>query len=132
MCQSEQGILPVLDSTLLRDNEVILTMEVTMKTRMISMLIAGLLGSGMGMGYAANPMAEKEASPTIKERLTKDTIKGTLMKIEGEYYTIKDDDGKAQKIHVDKSTKLDKVVSGDKVKAFVTDQGHTTTLQRVD
>jgi hypothetical protein len=99
---------------------------------MISMLIAGLLGSGMGMGYAANPMAEKEASPTIKERLTKDTIKGTLMKIEGEYYTIQDDDGKAQKIHVDKSTKLDKVVSGDKVKAFVTDQGHTTTLQRAD
>lgn len=101
-----------------------------MKTGMIVMLMVGLLGSGVGVTYAADPMAEKEASPTIKERLTKDTIKGTLMKIEGEYYVIKDTDGVQHKIHVDKSTKLDKVVAGDMVKAYVTDKGHTTTLQR--
>jgi hypothetical protein len=101
-----------------------------MKAGVLSMLVVGLLGSGLGVTYAANPMAEKEASPTIKERLTKDTIKGTLMKIEGEYYVIKDDDGKQHRIHVDKSTKMDKVVTGDMVKAYVTDQGHTTTLQR--
>jgi hypothetical protein len=52
------------------------------------------------------------------------------MNIVGEYYYIKDDDGKEQKIHVDKSTKMDKLVVGDMVKAYVTDQGHTTTLQR--
>ena len=101
-----------------------------MKTGMILMLMVGLLGSGIGVAYAANPTADKEATPTIKERLTKDTIRGTLMKIEGEYYVIKDDDGKQHKIHVDKSTKLDKVVTGDMVKAYVTEQGHTTTLQR--
>ena len=101
-----------------------------MKTGMIVMLMVGLLGSGVGVTYAADPMAEKEASPTIKERLTKDTIKGTLMKIEGEYYVIKDTDGVQHKIHVDKSTKMDKVVTGDMVKAYVTDKGHTTTLQR--
>lgn len=101
-----------------------------MKTGMIVMLMVGLLGSGVGVTYAADPMAEKEASPTIKERLTKDTIKGTLMKIEGEYYVIKDTDGVQHKIHVDKSTKMDKVVAGDMVKAYVTDKGHTTTLQR--
>jgi hypothetical protein len=101
-----------------------------MKTGMILMLMVGLLGTGMSMTYAADPMAEKEASPTIKERLTKDTIKGTLMSIQGEYYVIRDTDGVQHKIHVDKSTKLDKVVAGDKVKAYVTDQGHTTTLQR--
>ena len=101
-----------------------------MKTGMIVMLMVGLLGTGMGMASAADPMAEKEASPTIKERLTKDTIKGTLMKIEGEYYVIKDTDGVQHKIHVDKSTKMDKVMAGDMVKAYVTDKGHTTTLQR--
>ena len=105
-----------------------------MKTGIISMLVVGLVGSGIGItyvaGYAAGSMAEKEASPTIKERLTKDTIKGTLMNMEGEYYFIKDNDGKQHKIHVDKSTKLDKVLPGDMVKAYVTDQGHTTTLQR--
>lgn len=101
-----------------------------MKTGLIAMLMMGWLGSGMDVTYAANPMADKEASPTLKERLTKDTIEGTLMNVEGEYYAIKDNDGKVHKIHVDKSTKLDKVVPGDTVKAYVTDQGHTTTLQR--
>lgn len=37
-----------------------------MKTGLISMLVAGWLGCGMGLAYAADHMAEKEASPTIK------------------------------------------------------------------
>jgi hypothetical protein len=101
-----------------------------MKTGLISMLVAGLLGCGIGVTYAAGAKAGKEASPAIKERLTKDTIKGTLMNMEGEYYFIKDNDGKQHKIHVDRSTKLDTVLPGDMVKAYVTDEGHTTTLQR--
>lgn len=88
------------------------------------------LGFGTGISSAADPMSEKEAKPTLGERLTKNTVKGTLMKMEGEYYWIKDNDGNQTKIHVDTSTKLDKVVTGDKVKAYVTDNGHTTTLQR--
>jgi len=103
-----------------------------MKVITLSMIAAGLLFFGMGTAQAANPMSEKEASPTIKERITKDTVKGTLMKTEGEYYWIKDNDGKEVKIHVDKSTKMDKVVPGDMVKAYITDKGHTTTLQRAD
>ena len=85
---------------------------------------------GTGVTAAANPMSDKEAKPTIGERLTKDTVKGTLMKMDGEYYWVKDNDGKQTRIHVDASTKLDKVVTGDKVKAYITDNGHTTTLQR--
>jgi hypothetical protein len=52
------------------------------------------------------------------------------MTLEGESYTIKDNDGTEHTIHVDKSTKLDSARSGDMVKAYVTDQGHPTTLQR--
>lgn len=103
-----------------------------MKSVLLSLLAAGLFAWGLGTAQAANPMSDKEASPTLKERITKDTIKGTLMKMEGEYYWIKDDDGKERKVHVDKSTKMDKVVVGDMVKAYVTEQGHTTTLQRAD
>ncbi|UVT19875.1 MAG: hypothetical protein H8K03_19160 [Nitrospira sp.] len=103
-----------------------------MKTGILSMLVVGLLGSGIGMTHAADPMAEKEASPTIKERLTKDSITGVLMNIVGEHYYIKDEDGIDRKIQVDKSTKLYKVLPGDLVKAYVTDQGHTTTLQRAN
>ncbi len=101
-----------------------------MKTGLLSIFVVGLLSSGLGVTYAEDSLAEKEATPTIKERLTKDTIKGTLMNIKGEYYSIKDNDGKEHMIHVDKSTKLDPVRPGDMVKAYVTDQGHTTTLQR--
>ncbi|HEY6086034.1 MAG TPA: hypothetical protein VIU63_11615 [Nitrospira sp.] len=102
-----------------------------MKYFFLSMLITVVLGLS-GIVQAADPMSDKEASPTLKERLTKDAVKGTLMKMEGEYYWIKDNDGKETKIHVDKSTKLDKVVVGDHVKAYITDKGHTTTLQRAD
>ncbi len=101
-----------------------------MKTRLRSILVVGLLSVLPGVTYAADSLAENGSTPTIKERLTKDTVKGTLMNIEGEYYSIRDTDGVLHRIHVDKSTKLDKVLPGDMVKAYVTDQGHTTTLQR--
>ena len=98
--------------------------------------IAGVLAMtavvicGVGSALAADPMKDKEAKPTIGERLTKDAVTGTLMKIDGEQYVVRDNDGKLIRMHVDKSTKLDKVVEGDKVKAYVTEEGHTTTLQR--
>ena len=95
-----------------------------------TLVVITAISFGAGTIRAADPMGEKEASPSMGERLTKDAVKGTLMKIDGEYYVIKDNDGKQHKVHVDKSTKLDKVVAGDKVKAFVTDEGHVTTLQR--
>jgi non-homologous end joining protein Ku len=82
--------------------------------------------------FAADPVKDKEASPSLGERITKDAVTGTLMKIDGEYFSIKDNDGKQVKLHVDKSTKLDKVVEGDKVKAYMTDKGHVTTLQRLE
>ena len=104
--------------------------EDSMRPILLSVLAAGLLSMGIGSAQAADPMTDKEASPTMKERITKDTVKGTLMRTEGEYYWIKDSDGKETKIHVDKSTKMDKVVPGDMVKAYITDKGHTTTLQR--
>jgi len=96
----------------------------------VSILTVVVVGFGAGIVGAADPMSEKEAKPTLGERLTKDAVKGTLMKMEGEYYWIKDTDGKETKVHVDTSTKLDKVVTGDKVKAYITDKGHVTTLQR--
>ena len=103
-----------------------------MHTKIITGLFAILIASGLSISpvLAADPMKDREASPSIKERLTKDAVTGTLLKQDGEYYTIKDEDGAQHRVHVDKSTKLDKVVEGDLVKAYVTEQGHVTTLQR--
>ena len=103
-----------------------------MKRSLEMLLVAALVTGGVGLAFAADPMKEKEATPTIGERITKDAVKGTLMKIDGEFYQIRNTDGELVKVHVDKSTKLDKVVEGDMVKAYVTDKGHVTTLQRVE
>ena len=104
-----------------------------MKKLVLSIILTVIAGVGVGVvAWADDPMSKKEAKPDIKERLFKDSVKGTLMKTEGESYWIKDDDGKEIKIHVDMSTKLDKVMVGDKVKAFLTEKGHATTLQRLE
>jgi hypothetical protein len=87
---------------------------------------------GVTGAWADDPMSQKEAKPDLKERLMKDAVKGTLMQINGEQYVIKDDDGKEVRVHVDTSTKMDKVVKGDRVKAYITEKGHATTLQRLE
>jgi len=94
------------------------------------LVMLSAMSFGVGTVLGADPMKEKEASPTLGERITKDAIKGTLMKKSGEFYTIKDNDGMEHKVHVDKSSKMDTVAEGDKVKAYVTEKGHVTTLQR--
>ena len=96
----------------------------------VSVLTVVLFGCGAGIVGAADPITGKEATPTIGGRLTKDTVKGTLMRTDGEYYWVKDTGGKEIRLHVDASTKLDKVVKGDRVKAYITDTGYTTTLLR--
>ena len=104
-----------------------------MLKRSVAMLFAAiLLAGGAGSAFADKPMKDKEATPTLGERITKDAVKGTLMKMEGEFYHIKNTDGESVRVHVDKSTKLDKVVEGDMVKAYVNDQGHVSTLQRIE
>jgi hypothetical protein len=99
--------------------------------KVVLSLLSTLIMLSTGVSLAADAMSEKEASPTLKKRITKDAIKGTLTKTERDYYYIKDDDGKEVRVHVDTSTKMDKVMRGDRVKAYVTDEGHVTTLQRL-
>ncbi len=77
-------------------------------------------------------MIEPRATLLALHRFTKDTVKGTLTRMDGEQYWIKDDDGEEIRIHVDTSTKMDKVVKGDPVKAYITEKGHATTLQRLE
>jgi hypothetical protein len=91
-----------------------------MRKPIVMMVIAMLACFSMASGgWAGDPMSKKEAKPELKERLMKDTIKGTLMRTEGDYYWIKDDDGKETKVHVDMSTKMDKVMTGDRGKAYL-------------
>ena len=61
------------------------------------------------------------------------TVEGTLMKIEGDYYVIMDSAGTEQRGHVDGRTLITgNITPGAKVKAEVTDEGHASALQKVD
>lgn len=58
------------------------------------------------------------------------TVKGDLLKIEGEFYVVKDASGKELRLHVDKSTKVEgDVKAGDKIEAQATDKGHAISVK---
>lgn len=58
------------------------------------------------------------------------SVKGALMKIEGEFYVVKDAAGKEVRLHVDKSTKLEgSFKAGDKIEAQATDKGHAMSIK---
>jgi len=58
------------------------------------------------------------------------TVKGDLLKIEGEFYVVKDAAGKEVRLHVDKSTKVEgSLKAGDKIEAQATDKGHATLIK---
>jgi len=83
--------------------------------------LAVVLSFGMAaMTYAADqPMAAGSQ-----------TIQGNLLKIEGEFYVVKDAAGKEVRLHVDKSTKLEGMLkTGDKIQAEATDKGHALSIK---
>jgi hypothetical protein len=99
----------------------------------LSVLTVAIFGFGGGIAGAVDSMSDIKAKPTLGERVTKDTVKGTLRRVDGEYYWVEDTDGKEVRLHVDASTKREKdkiIMKGDKIKAYITDNGHVTMLQR--
>lgn len=83
-----------------------------------------VLGVGMVMlSYAAGEMGASGPQ----------SIKGDLLKIEGEFYTVHDTAGHEVKLHVDKTTKLDSgFKTGDKVEAQVTDKSHVLSMNHAN
>jgi hypothetical protein len=93
------------------------------------MALVMALGFGSGIAGATHPIAN-QTTPTLPERLTENIVKGRLMMIEGDHVVITVTDGEEIKLHVDMNTKMGEVRVGDKVKAYVNDRGHATTLER--
>ncbi|WP_447987082.1 hypothetical protein [Nitrospira sp. Nam74] len=104
-----------------------------MSRAMRMLAVAAVLVAGaVGAAHAADPMTNKEASPSMKERIMEDAVKGTVLTVDSNSIKIRDEKGKEVKLHIDSSTKMDKVMSGDRVKAYHTEQGHVTTLERIE
>ncbi len=56
-------------------------------------------------------------------------IHGELVKVEGEFFEIKDDQGKMHKLHFDRTTKqTGDIKAGAKVEAEATEMGHTKSI----
>lgn len=90
-----------------------------MKTLIGLMALAALLTFGAGtLTYAADQPAAAQ------------TVKGDLLKIEGEFYVVKDAAGKEVRLHVNKDTKLEgSFKAGDKIEAQATEKGHAMSVK---
>ena len=80
--------------------------------------IAGMATSS----YPADAMAAADSK----------TLKGDLLKIEGEFYTVHDTAGHEVSVHVDKTSNLKGTFkSGDKVEVQVTAKGHVLSMKHI-
>jgi len=86
-------------------------------------MFAMILGVGMAsLSFAAGDMA----APSTQ------TVNGDLLKIDGEFYVVKDTAGKEVRLHVDKTSQLDGTFkAGDKIEAQATDKNHAGSIKHV-
>ena len=101
-----------------------------MRIGMMATLIT-VIGLNVGMvGCAENASERRAASPTMTERFKHDSVTGRVNEIGARYVSIRDDNGETRRVRVDDHTKMDQVAVGDQVKAFVSDDGYASTIQR--
>ena len=81
------------------------------------------------VGCAKN--ASERRAATMSERISKESVTGRVNDIGAKYISIKDDAGESRRMRVDDHTKMDQVAIGDQVKAYVTEDGYASTIQRV-
>ncbi len=96
--------------------------------RLIGLLaFAAILSAGMvPLTYAAEPMAAPG------EMLTPGSqhIKGDLLRIDGDFYVVKEASGKEVRLHVDGTSKLEGTFkAGDKIEAQASDKGHALSIR---
>ena len=83
------------------------------------------------VGCAKNASERRAASPTMSERFSNEAITGRVNDVGAKYVSIKENDGDSRRVRVDDNTKMDQVAVGDQVKAYVTEDGYASTIQRV-
>ena len=102
-----------------------------MQTSTIMMLAILITFQMTAAGCAKNASERRAASPTMSERISKESVKGRVNELGKNYVSIRNDDGESRRVRVDDHTKMDQVAVGDQVKAYVSDDGYASTIQRV-
>lgn len=86
-------------------------------------VFATILGVGLAsLSFAAGDIA----APSTQ------TVNGDLLKIDGEFYVVKDMAGKEIRLHVDKTTTLEGSINvGEKVESQATEKNHAMSIRHV-
>ena len=102
-----------------------------MRTSTIFLIAAVMAVQLTAAGCVKNASERRAASPTMGERVSSESVKGRVNEIGTRYVSIRNDNGESRRVRVDDNTKMDQLVVGDQVKAYVTDDGYASTIQRV-
>jgi Cu/Ag efflux protein CusF len=74
---------------------------------------------------------KRAAKPEFRERMKQDAITGEVTGVGTNYVAIKQLTGETMRVRVDDNTKMDQITAGDKVKAYIRDDGYASTIQRM-
>lgn len=102
-----------------------------MRIGMMLMLASVIAMTVAVAGCAKNASDRRAASPTMGERISKESVTGKVNDIGSKYVSIRESDGASKRVRVDDNTKMDQVAVGDQVKAYVSEDGYASTIQRV-
>ncbi|HWG97075.1 MAG TPA: hypothetical protein VN647_08340 [Nitrospira sp.] len=94
-------------------------------------LVATTALSAAALGCSQTAAERRAASPTLGERIKQDSVTGRVQDIGSKYVSIRESDGETTRVRVDDHTKMDRVAVGDQVKAYVSEDGYASTIQRV-
>ena len=98
---------------------------------MIRLALIALVGSNLTILACSQSATERRAAkPNFSERISRDAVTGDVKDVGKNYVSIRQDNGETFKVRVNDNTKMDAVTEGDHVKAFVTDDGYASTIQR--
>ena len=84
------------------------------------------------VGCSQTAVEKRAAKPEFSERVQREAIKGEVTNVGSNYVTIQTSNGETTRVRVNDKTKMDNVLKGDKVKAYVTDDGYASTIQRLE
>jgi hypothetical protein len=91
--------------------------------------LIGLFVCAMAIGVGAASLSYAADDMAVQSN---HTVIGDLLKIEGEFYVVKEMSGKEIRLHVDKTTTLDGSINvGEKIEAQATGKNHAMSIKHV-
>ena len=82
------------------------------------------------MALSAGMVTPSYATDDMAAPGSQTAVKGDLLKIDGEFYVVKDMAGKEIRLHVDKTSKLEGAFkAGDKIEAQASEKNHAVSMK---